>query len=175
MKNNKVLAWFAVLVVIIIIVVAWNAHTPSNNTNTTTTTTNTTTTKTGDTPSHPVTLQNSNGTKTVVLPLDGQTFRYASYDNTTIPPGENYLISFSGGVLSGGICANFSGSYAADNGALTSKLATSPKGCTLPTDVNAADQLFHTVLSQVSSYTLINNVLTIIGSGHTLVFNTFTK
>lgn len=176
MKNNKAVLWGGLFVVVIIIGVVWHASLPKMPSMTTTATQATPTdTKTGDIVPTKVTLQNANGTTSTLYPLDGHTFRYASFDNTTIPAGENYLISFSDGVLSGGICANFSGSYVANKGALSTSLISSPKGCTIPADVNAADQIFHTTVGQVSSYTFINNVLTISGNGHTLVFNTFVK
>jgi|GEM_PF-4930355 len=168
MKNNKAVGWIALLVVVIIIF-AWYSHTPSMpTTSPAAPTTSATVPKT-------VTLQNANGTTSVMPPLDGQTFRFVSYDNTTIPAGENYEISFSGGVLSGTICSSFSGSYVTNKGALSTNLIVSPKGCTAPADINAADQIFHTVLSQISSFTVINNVLKIVGSGHNLVFNAVAK
>jgi heat shock protein HslJ len=159
MKNSTIVAWFALLIAIIIVVVVWHAN-ASNNANATSASTAVTT---------------STGSTSAVHTLDGTTFRFTSYDNTVIPANENYLMEFSGGLLHGGICENFSGPYTASDGMISAKLASSTTGCTLPTDINAADQLFHTTLAQAPKYTYVGDVLTISGSGHTLVFNAFLK
>lgn len=161
MKKKSVLGWVVALIVVLLVLVTWNAGLfggSSLNSNTPATTVTT-----------------STGTTSVTHTLDGTTFRFTSYDNHIIPANENYIMTFSGGSLHGGICDNFSGPYTASNGLISAKLLSSTKGCTLPTDINAADQLFHTTISQSSKYTYIGSVLTISGSGHTLTFNAWLK
>jgi heat shock protein HslJ len=160
MKNNSILAWIGVIVAVVIVIIVWHLGLFGGTTSTTSTNTTVTTSTSSATPVHS---------------LDGTTFRFTSYDSTTIPAGENYLMEFSGGTLHGGVCENFSGPYSAKNGTISATLISSPKGCAVPIDINAADQIFHTVLAQISTYTYIGDVLTITGSGHTLVFNAFLK
>lgn len=179
-KNNTFLVCLGVTVIVVALV-AWQlglftSGAGTKGTTATTTTVVTTTTTTTVVGAKPIV----NPTPATPAPapkleaLDGLSFRITSYDAFTIPTDENYTVSFQRGALTARICNGISGPYTTKGGIITAtRLMSTKMACSAPKDVSAVEQIFGTTLSQPATYTFVNNVLTISGSAHTLVFNLF--
>jgi heat shock protein HslJ len=136
------------------------------------------------TASNPATPSNSTGgTVKVTAPvntvtiskyaLDGKRFRIGQYDNNVVPTGENYLVSFDNGELSAKICNTITGPYTETTGTLTARLMKTQVGCSDPADINAVEQIFGNVFTQVVAYTLSAGTLSLSGDGHSMILTTY--
>ncbi len=173
LKNNKNL-WIGVGIVVLLVIIFAASRSeaptapaaPEDNTPVTTTPKNPNVSTGGSVTVPAPTYNNVTISK---YALDGKSFRLAQFDNSVVPADETYIVSFDNGTLRAKICNTISGSYTETTGTLTARLTKTNMGCSSPADINAAEQIFGNVFTQVVAYTLSSGTLSLSGDGHSII------
>jgi heat shock protein HslJ len=174
LNNNKNL-WIGIAVVVVLIIIFFASRSEAP-------TTQVTAPEVKTTPVTPTKTKVTTGTGSTSVPptdynhvviskyaLDGKSFRIAQFDNTVIPAEETYTVAFNDGKMTAKICNTISGPYTETTGTLTAKLMKTTMGCSSPADINATEQIFGNVFTQVVSYTLSSGTLSLSGDGHSVI------
>ncbi len=162
-KKKMFGAWAVIALIILIIIVLWH-KTPVANRGTSTTPTPQTQTQ------GTATGGKTGGTTNISTSINGRSFRIASYDAVTVPAGENYTVTFSGGKITSKICNTYSGTYSAiNNSIVTNKfLPTTKLGCDTPKGIMQLEGIFVNTMTQTAQYAFNGQTLVLTGTGHTI-------
>lgn len=102
--------------------------------------------------------------------LDGRTYRLASFNNTSIPLGEQYVLSFLDGRLHIRWCNTMSGEYTLAEGQLSSLLVSTKMWCSLPAGIMEMEQAWGSMLALGAVVTHASAEMILEGAGNIFVF-----
>lgn len=108
--------------------------------------------------------------------LSGTQYRLASFNETSVPDTDHYILSFDGERLSAKFCNGLGGTYTIKGNTIQAReMVGTMMYCEEPSFLMGAEQSFGKLMEAGATYAFTSNTLTLAGAAGTFVYAPYTK